>query len=219
MPEEPIRVLIADDQALIREGLALLLGQFGELEVVGVASDGESAVAMATELRPDVVLMDIVMPGMDGVDATRQITTVLPRTQVVILSAYADDESIFAAIGAGASGYLTKDSGGEQIRRAIATVQAGGALLDPHVQKRLLEHVRSITAKRSPDPPHDLTQREVEVLHLISHGLSNAEIAQRLFVSEATVKTHVNNILAKTHLRDRAQAVAYAFIHGLTEEE
>ncbi|HEY8760427.1 MAG TPA: response regulator transcription factor [Candidatus Dormibacteraeota bacterium] len=219
MPEEPIRVLIADDQALIREGLALLLGQFEELEVVGVASDGESAVAMATELRPDVVLMDIVMPGMDGVDATRQITTVLPRTQVVILSAYADDESIFAAIGAGASGYLTKDSGGEQIRRAIATVQAGGALLDPHVQKRLLEHVRSITAKRSPDPPHDLTQREVEVLHLISHGLSNAEIAGRLFVSEATVKTHVNNILAKTHLRDRAQAVAYAFIHGLTEEE
>jgi len=219
MPEEPIRVLIADDQALIREGLALLLGQFEELEVVGVASDGESAVAMATELRPDVVLMDIVMPGMDGVDATRQITTVLPRTQVVILSAYADDESIFAAISAGASGYLTKDSGAEQIRRAIATVQAGGALLDPHVQKRLLEHVRSVSAKRSPEPPHDLTQREVEVLHLISHGLSNAEIAGRLFVSEATVKTHVNNILAKTHLRDRAQAVAYAFIHGLTEEE
>ncbi|HEY8811908.1 MAG TPA: response regulator transcription factor [Candidatus Dormibacteraeota bacterium] len=219
MPGEPIRVLIADDQALIREGLALLLGQFGELEVVGVASDGESAVAMATELRPDVVLMDLVMPGMDGVDATRQIVTMLPRTQVVILSAYADDESIFAAISAGASGYLTKDSGAEQIRRAIATVQAGGALLDPHVQKRLLEHVRSVSAKRSPEPPHDLTQREVEVLHLISHGLSNAEIAQRLFVSEATVKTHVNNILAKTHLRDRAQAVAYAFIHGLTEEE
>ena len=219
MPGEPIRVLIADDQALIREGLALLLGQFGELEVVGVASDGESAVAMATELRPDVVLMDLVMPGMDGVDATRQIVTMLRRTQVVILSAYADDESIFAAISAGASGYLTKDSGAEQIRRAIATVQAGGALLDPHVQKRLLEHVRSVSAKRSPEPPHDLTQREVEVLHLISHGLSNAEIAQRLFVSEATVKTHVNNILAKTHLRDRAQAVAYAFIHGLTEEE
>jgi len=140
MPGEPIRVLIADDQALIREGLALLLGQFGELEVVGVASDGESAVAMATELRPDVVLMDLVMPGMDGVDATRQIVTMLPRTQVVILSAYADDESIFAAISAGASGYLTKDSGAEQIRRAIATVQAGGALLDPHVQKRLLDH-------------------------------------------------------------------------------
>jgi DNA-binding NarL/FixJ family response regulator len=194
MPEEPpIRVLIADDQALIREGLALLLGQFPELEVVGAAADGESAVAMAAALLPDVVLMDIVMPGMDG-------------------------ESIFAAIGAGASGYLTKDSGGEQIRRAIATVLAGGALLDPQVQRRLLDHVRSSATKRTaPEPPHELTQREVEVLHLISHGLSNPEIAERLFVSEATVKTHVNNILAKTHLRDRAQAVAYAFIHGLTE--
>jgi DNA-binding NarL/FixJ family response regulator len=219
MPEEPpIRVLIADDQALIREGLALLLGQFPELEVVGAAADGESAVAMAAALLPDVVLMDIVMPGMDGVDATRQILAALPRTQVVILSAYADDESIFAAIGAGASGYLTKDSGGEQIRRAIATVLAGGALLDPQVQRRLLDHVRSSATKRTaPEPPHELTQREVEVLHLISHGLSNPEIAERLFVSEATVKTHVNNILAKTHLRDRAQAVAYAFIHGLTE--
>ncbi len=219
MPAEPIRVLIADDQALIREGLTLLLGQFPELEVVGVAADGESAVAMAAELGPDVVLMDLVMPGMDGIDATRKILAARPRTQVVILSAYADDESIFAAISAGASGYLTKDSGGEQIRHAVATVQAGGALLDPHVQRRLLEHVRSSTAKRAPEPPHDLTQREVEVLNLISHGLSNPEIARRLFVSEATVKTHVNNILAKTHLRDRAQAVAYAFIHGLTEGE
>ena len=217
MPEEKIRVLIADDQALIREGLALLLGQFEELDVVGVAADGEAAVAMAQDLRPDVVLMDLVMPGIDGVDATRQIITVLPRTQVVILSAYADDESVFAAIGAGASGYLTKDSGGEQIRRAVATVHGGGALLDPHVQRRLLDHVRSTSPKRPPEPSHGLTQREVEVLHLISHGLSNVEIAQSLFVSEATVKTHVNNILAKTHLRDRAQAVAYAFIHGLTE--
>jgi DNA-binding NarL/FixJ family response regulator len=217
MPGDPIRVLIADDQALVREGLELLLGQYPELEVVGVAADGESAVAMAAELRPDVVLMDLVMPGIDGVDATVQILAAMPRTQVVILSAYADDESIFAAISAGASGYLTKDSGGEQIRRAVATVHAGGALLDPHVQRRLLDHVRAGAAKRAPEPPHDLTQREVEVLHLISHGLSNPEIAKRLFVSEATVKTHVNNILAKTHLRDRAQAVAYAFIHGLTE--
>jgi DNA-binding NarL/FixJ family response regulator len=217
MPGDPIRVLIADDQALIREGLTLLLGQFPELDVVGVAADGESAVAMAADLRPDVVLMDLVMPGMDGVDATRQILAVLPRSQVVILSAYADDESIFAAIGAGASGYLTKDSGGAQIRHAVATVHAGGALLDPLVQRRLIEHVRTASAKHPPEPPHDLTQREVEVIHLISQGLNNLEIAQRLFVSEATVKTHVNNILAKTHLRDRAQAVAYAFIHGLTE--
>jgi len=214
-----VRILIADDQALIREGLTMLLGRYEDLEVVGAAVDGDAAFRMAMELQPDIVLMDLVMPGTDGVDATRLIVSHLPRVQVVILSAYADDESVFAAVNAGAAGYLTKDSGAEQIRRAIATVQAGGALLDPHVQKRLLEHVRSVSAKRSPEPPHDLTQREVEVLHLISHGLSNAEIAQRLFVSEATVKTHVNNILAKTHLRDRAQAVAYAFIHGLTEEE
>ena len=212
------RVLIADDQALIREGLTLLLAQFDGLEVVGAAPDGEAAVTMAVELRPDVVLMDLVMPGLDGVDATRRILAAMPRTQVVILSAYADDESVFAAINAGASGYLTKDSGAEQIRRAIETVAGGGALLDPLVQRRLLDRVRSQHHQHVAAPPHDLTARECEVLRLISHGLSNPEIAQRLFVSEATVKTHVNNILAKTDLRDRAQAVAYAFRYGLTEE-
>ena len=215
----PTRVLIADDQALIREGLALVLAQFDELEVVAVAADGESAVALAAELTPDVVLMDLVMPGLDGIDATCQITTNLPRTLVIILSAYADDESVFAAINAGASGYLTKDSGGEQIRRAIETVMAGGALLDPHIQKRLIEHLRAHSPKPAMSAPHELTQRELEVIHLIAHGLSNPEIATRLFVSEATVKTHLNNILAKTHLRDRAQVVAYAFRHGLTAEE
>ena len=214
----PISVLIADDQALVREGLTLLLGQYPELEVVGAAADGESAVRMALELRPDVVLMDLVMPGMDGVDATRQVQGLLPRTQVVILSAYADDESVFAAVNAGAAGYLTKDSGAEQIRRAIETVHGGGALLDPLVQRRLLDRVRGAHSKPVEGPPHELTQREVEVIRLISQGLSNGEIAERLVVSEATVKTHVNNILAKTELRDRAQAVAYAFRYGLTEE-
>jgi DNA-binding NarL/FixJ family response regulator len=214
----PITVLIADDQALIREGLSLLLGQYPELDVVGAAADGEAAVRMALELRPDVVLMDLVMPGIDGVDATRQILALNPRSQVVILSAYADDESVFAAINAGAAGYLTKDSGSEQIRRAIETVHAGGALLDPLVQRRLLDRVRTAHNKPAAEPPHDLTQREVEVIRLISQGLSNAEIAERLVVSEATVKTHVNNILAKTELRDRAQAVAYAFRYGLAEE-
>jgi len=213
-----ITVLIADDQALIREGLSVLLGQYPELEVVGVAADGEAAVAQALQLRPDVVLMDLVMPGLDGVDATRQILALLPRTQVVILSAYADDESVFAAINAGAAGYLTKDSGADQIRRAVETVHGGGALLDPLVQRRLLDRVRGVHNKAPAGPPHELTQREVEVIRLISQGLSNAEIAERLVVSEATVKTHVNNILAKTELRDRAQAVAYAFRYGLAEE-
>lgn len=215
----PIRVLIADDQALVREGLTLLLAQDEGLEVVGAAEDGETAVALAAELRPDVVLMDLVMPGLDGVDATRRIIALLPRTQVVILSAYADDESVFAAINAGAAGYLTKDSGGEQIRKAVETVHGGGALLDPLVQRRLLERVRAHAKHPHAEPPHELTHREFEVLRLISHGLSNHEIAECLFLSEATVKTHVNNILAKTELRDRAQAVAYAFRYGLAEEE
>lgn len=215
----PIRVLIADDQALVREGLTLLLAQDEGLEVVGAAEDGETAVALAAELRPDVVLMDLVMPGLDGVDATRRIIALMPLTQVVILSAYADDESVFAAINAGAAGYLTKDSGGEQIRKAVETVHGGGALLDPLVQRRLLERVRAHAKHPHAEPPHELTHRELEVLRLISHGLSNHEIAECLFLSEATVKTHVNNILAKTELRDRAQAVAYAFRYGLAEEE
>src|SRR5207302_4613626 len=168
----PIRVLIADDQALIREGLSLLLARHEGLEVVGAAEDGETAVALAAELRPDVVLMDLVMPGLDGVDATRRILALMPRTQVVILSAYADDESVFAAINAGASGYLTKDSGSEQIRKAIETVQAGGALLDPLVQRRLLDRVRAHSKQPHVEPPHELTHREVEVLRLISHGLN-----------------------------------------------
>ncbi|GAC1616479.1 MAG: response regulator transcription factor [Candidatus Dormibacteraceae bacterium] len=215
----PIRVLLADDQALIREGLTLLLGQYPELEVVGAAADGQAAIRMAEELEPEVVLMDLVMPGLDGVDATRAIVTAHPRMQVIILSSYADDESVFAAINAGAAGYLTKDSGADQIRKAIETVHNGGALLDPLVQRRLLERVRSASARPTPAPPHELTAREVEVLRHIAHGMSNPEIAVLLFVSEATVKTHVNNILAKTDLRDRAQAVAYAFRYGLTEEE
>jgi DNA-binding NarL/FixJ family response regulator len=215
----PIRVLIADDQALIREGLTLLLGQFAEIEVVGAAADGDAAFRMALDLKPDVVLMDLVMPGVDGVDATRLIVTQLPRAQVVILSAYADDESVFAAINAGAAGYLTKDSGADQILKAIETVHAGGALLDPHVQRRLLDRVRTAHSQHPAVPPHDLTQREVEVIRLISQGLSNAEIAEQLVVTEATIKTHVNNILAKTELRDRAQAVAYAFRYGLAEED
>jgi DNA-binding NarL/FixJ family response regulator len=214
-----VRILIADDQALIREGLTMLLGRYEDLEVVGAAVDGDAAFRMAMELQPDIVLMDLVMPGTDGVDATRLIVSHLPRVQVVILSAYADDESVFAAVNAGAAGYLTKDSGADQIHHAIVTVHGGGALLDPHVQRRLLDRVRSANAHPPPHPPHELTHREMEVLRLISHGLSNTEIAERLFVSEATVKTHVNNILAKTDLRDRAQAVAYAFRHGLTDEE
>jgi DNA-binding NarL/FixJ family response regulator len=220
LPSPPIRVLVADDQALVREGLVTLLGLIPGIEVAGVARDGEEAVDLAARLRPDVVLMDLRMPRMDGVEATRRLAGAGPEPRVVVLTTYADDESIFAALQAGALGYLTKDSSADEIARAVRTVHAGQALLEPAVQRRLIESLRerppAPVAPPQPVPaPDDLTPREVEVLGLIAQGLSNGDIARRLFVSEATVKTHVNNIFSKARLRDRAQAVRYAFDHGL----
>jgi DNA-binding NarL/FixJ family response regulator len=212
------RVLIAEGRALVREGLHLILTRAPELEIVGVAIDGEDAIRLASELQADVALLDLVLPGVDGIEAAQRITTARPRTQVIILASFADDESVIAAIDAGASGYVTLEATGEQLRQAIATVMNGGAVFDPDVQRRLLEHVRA-GGRRHPHPHPELTAREVEVLRLIAQGMSNAEIAGRLYLSEATVKTHVNNLLAKTGLRDRAQAVAYAYQHGLTEND
>jgi DNA-binding NarL/FixJ family response regulator len=216
------RVLVADDQTLVREGLTTLLGLLPGIDVVGAAADGEQAVEMAAAQRPDIVLMDLRMPRCDGVEATRRIRESQPETQVIVLTTYEDDRSIMAAIQAGARGYLTKDSGAEEIRRAIETVRAGKALLEPGVQARLLEALVQGGGTRpsgqpSPPPelPDGLTRREGEVLSLIAQGLSNQEIAGRLFVSEATVKTHINNIFGKTGVRDRAQAVTYAYRHGL----
>ena len=212
------RVLVVDDQTLVREGLVTLLGLLSGIEVVGAAADGEAAVAMVAEHRPDIVLMDLRMPRMDGVEATRQVRSEHPDTQVIVLTTYADDRSILAAIEAGARGYLTKDSGAEEIRRAIETVRQGNALLEPSVQARLLE---SLARGRQPPPgnelPDGLTPREAEVLALIAQGLSNQEIATRLFVSEATVKTHINNLFSKIGARDRAQAVTYAYRNGLAQ--
>jgi len=219
-----IRVLIADDQTVVREGLATLLAAMEGVEVVGSARDGEEAVRLAALRRPDVVLMDLRMPRCDGVEATRRLTAEQPAVRVVVLTTYADDSSVFAALEAGARGYLTKDAGATEIAQAIRTVHAGEALLDPSVQRRLLESLRApgLAAPPvpggSPGPPPDgLTQREAEVLALIGEGLSNQEIATGLHVSEATVKTHINNIFSKTGVRDRAQAVRYAFSHGLTQ--
>jgi len=221
MSETPIRVLVADDQTLVREGLVTLLGLLPGVEVAGAARDGEEAIELAARLRPDVVLMDLRMPRMDGVEATRRLAAAEPAARVVVLTTYADDESIFAALQAGALGYLTKDSGADDIALAVRTVHAGQALLEPAVQRRLIESLRERPpAPAAPPPPRpapdDLTPREVEVLRLIARGLSNGDIARRLFVSEATVKTHVNNIFSKAGVRDRAQAVRYAFDHGLT---
>jgi DNA-binding NarL/FixJ family response regulator len=210
-----VRVLIADDQRVVREGLATILGTLPDVAVVATAADGAQAVRLAGEHRPDVVLMDLRMPGLDGAAATAEIRAGLPEVQVVVLTTYADDESIFAALDAGAIGYLTKDAGREDIRRAIEAAAAGQAMLDGTVQARLVAAARTRPA-RPATLPDGLTEREAEVLGLIAQGCSNAAIARRLFVTEATVKTHINHIFAKTMSRDRAQAVAYAHRHGLT---
>jgi DNA-binding NarL/FixJ family response regulator len=213
-----IRVVIADDQRLVRDGLVLLLDHLPGVELVGTANDGLRAVELATELRPDVVLMDLRMPNLDGVEATRQIRDAHPAVQVIALTTYADDTSVFGALRAGARGYLTKDASAEEIAHAITTVATGQAILDPSVQTRLLDHLDE-SPTTAPTAGHsaadDLSNRELEVLQLISAGLSNGEIAARLVVTEATIKTHINHLFAKTGVRDRAQAVRYAYRHGL----
>jgi DNA-binding NarL/FixJ family response regulator len=212
------RVVVADDQAVVREGLVLLLGLLPDIVVVGAAAHGAEALALVAEHEPDVVLMDLRMPTMDGVEATRRIRADHPGTQVIVLTTYSDDESVFAALRAGARGYLTKDARPEEIARAVAMVRKGDAQLDPGVQRRLLDAVAGAPPAREP-APGGLTRREAEVLRLIAEGRANSEIAAALFVTEATVKTHINNIFAKLGLRDRAQAVAYAYRHGLASPE
>lgn len=212
-----MRVLIADDQRVVREGLAIVVGGFPDTEVVGLAGDGAEALELVASAAPDVVLMDLRMPKMDGVEATRAVREQHPGVAVVVLTTYADDDSIVAALSAGAAGYLTKDAARDDIRRAVEAAAAGQAVLDPSVQAALLKAARQGVARPAmpATPPDGLTDREVEVLVLIASGLSNHEIAERLFVAETTVKTHVNRIFAKTGSRDRAQAAVYAHRHGL----
>ena len=215
-PGADLRIVIADDQRIVREGLATIIGTLDGMEVVGLAADGAEAVERVAAVGAEVVLMDLRMPVLDGVGATAAICRDHPDTHVVVLTTYADDESIIAALSAGATGYLTKDASREDIRRAIEAAAAGQGVLDPVVQAALLQAARSPTPVSRPDVlPDGLTDREAEVLALITEGLSNQEIAGRLYVSEATVKTHINRIFAKTHSRDRAAAAAYAHRHGL----
>jgi len=211
-----IRVLVADDQRVVREGLGTLLGLLAGIEVVATAADGEEAVDLAVRLRPDVVLMDLRMPHCDGVEATRRLRERDASIKVLMLTTYADDRSVLDALRAGALGYLTKDSGAEEIRSALQRVTAGQAAIDPAVQHHLVTAIAAAPLQNlEPQLPDGLTPREAEVLTLIAQGLSNAEIAGRLVVSETTVKSHVNHLFAKTGARDRAQAVSYAFYHGL----
>ncbi len=219
-----IRVVVADDQTAVREGLVVLLDLLDDVEVVGAAADGEEAVRLVDEHGADVVLMDLRMPRLDGVAATHRIRTDHPATQVVVLTTYAEDADILTALGAGALGYLTKDAGRAQIAQAIRAAAAGQAVLDPAVQRRLLAAASGGSAASAPasgtptgTAPDGLTPREVDVLRLIAAGLSNREIASRLFLTEATVKSHINRLFAKTGVRDRAQAVQYAYRHRLAE--
>jgi DNA-binding NarL/FixJ family response regulator len=209
----PIRVLVADDQAIVRDGLVTVLTLLDDITVVGSAGDGREAVERARELRPDVVLMDLRMPELDGADATAALLADRPGTAVLVLTTYADDASIGRALRAGARGYLTKDASRDDIAVAIRAVARGQATFDPAVSARLVAGLgRGPEPAGTPPDPRlaELTGREQEVLRLIGDGLTNPEIADRLFVSTSTVKTHINNLFAKLQLRDRAQAVLLA---------
>ncbi|WP_280267205.1 response regulator transcription factor [Nocardia wallacei] len=208
----PIRVLIADDQQLVREGLSVMLTAQPGIEVVGDAADGAEAVSAVDRLRPDIVLMDIRMPVVDGIEATRRITAGTHLTRIVVLTTFDLDEYVYAALHAGASGFLLKDASAHALGDAVRAVARGDAMLAPTVTRRLLEHfTRHETPAVTPRKPDALTARETDVLICIARGLSNAEIASELVISEQTVKTHVGRILDKLHLRDRTQAAIYAY--------
>jgi DNA-binding NarL/FixJ family response regulator len=216
-----VRVLIADDQAMVRAGFRLILKPHDDIEVVGEAADGREAVEAARTLHPDVVLMDIRMPGLDGLEATRQLlaSTASNRVRVLILTTFDLDSYVYEALRAGASGFLLKDAPAEQLVAGIRTVASGDALLAPSITRRLIEgFIRRPPAHRAEgDGLDELTPREREVLELLGQGLSNAELAQQLFVSEATIKTHVARIFSKLGLRDRVHAVVFAYETGLVQ--
>lgn len=208
-----IRVLIVDDQAMVREGFSVLLGAMSGIEVIGEAEDGHQAVEKVAALRPDVVLMDVRMPRMNGLEATREIVAADSEAKVLILTTYDLDEYVYRALRAGASGFLLKDAPAERLAEGVRVVAGGEALLAPTVTRRLLAEFSKLGAPRARthERVEDLTERETEVLVLVAQGLSNSEIASRLVVAESTVKTHVGRVLVKLGLRDRTQAVVFAY--------
>jgi two-component system, NarL family, response regulator LiaR len=213
----PIRVLICDDHAIVRSGLIALLATRPGIEVVGEAGDGAEAVTQAAALNPDVILMDLVMPELDGIEATRQITTRQPAAHILVLTSFAADDKVFPAIKAGALGYLLKGSGPDELVQAIYRVAAGDPSLEPVIARKVLMELNH--PPKAPLTPDPLTEREVVVLRLISQGMSNREIAERLVITERTVCTHVSNILDKLHLASRTQAALYALKEGLASLE
>jgi NarL family two-component system response regulator LiaR len=215
--DQPIRVLIVDDHTIVRKGIRALLAEIEGIAVVGEAGNGLEAIAQAEALTPDVILMDLLMPQMDGIDATRQITSRQPRVRVLVLTSFVADDKVFPAIKAGALGYLLKDSAPQDLVQAIRQVHRGESSLHPTIARKLLEEMAHPAASRStPDP---LSEREMEVLQLLAQGLSNREIAEKLVVSETTARTHVSNILGKLHLASRTQAALYALREGLAPSQ
>ena len=210
-----ITVLLADDQAMIRAGLRLILEAEDDIVVVAEAENGEEGVRLARRETPDVVLMDVRMPVMDGLEATRQITEQIDGTKVIVLTTFDLDDYVYGSLRNGASGFLLKDAGGDQLVEAVRIVASGDALIAPSVTKRLISEFANRPESTEVSGLDELTEREVEVLSLIAKGLSNAEIGEELFVSETTVKTHVSHILSKLQLRDRVQAVVAAYESGL----
>jgi DNA-binding NarL/FixJ family response regulator len=229
--DHPLRVVIADDQASVREGLVLLLGGLPGIDVVGAAADGEQALELVAEHQPDAILLDLHMPVLDGIGATRLLAAEHPGVAIVVLTTYADDTSVLEALRAGARSYLTKDADRTDIARALEAAVGGLTVFDPRVHATLLAAASAGTSPAAaaggtpaapgpapagpPDPPDGLTQREVEILSLIAQGLTNGEIAGRLFLSNHTIKTHINRLFAKTGSRDRVAAVGYAQRHHI----
>jgi two-component system, NarL family, response regulator LiaR len=211
---DQITILLIDDHALVRQGLRAYLSTIPDFMVVGEAGSGAEGAKRAAELIPDVVLMDLVMPGMDGVEATRQVRAVSPRSHVIVLTSYHDDEHIFPALRAGALSYLLKDVAMEEVAEAVRRAARGEATLHPRVAARVIQEVHGVKPD-APNPFSELTEREMDVLHLIAAGMSNADIAAKLVISEYTVKGHVSNILSKLHLADRTQAAVMAWQQGL----
>jgi NarL family two-component system response regulator LiaR len=215
MTDKPIRILITDDQAIVRKGIRALLLTEPDIEIVGEAENGLQAINQVETLQPDVILMDLMMPEMDGIEAIRRITTKQAKARILVLTSFATDDKVFPAVKAGALGYLLKDSSPEELIQAIRQVHAGESSLHPAIARKLLQELSRPPEPQRPPTSEPLTEREVEVLRLLARGLGNQEIADQLVISEATVRTHVSNILSKLHLASRTQAALYALQKGL----